>query len=126
MMDKFLRSSGIGTTSGAQVLIVFLETIIQNLHEYVQGCVVEWVFDLDEVGISDWADNKTKKVVALAAMFGRTIHHGISRNVKYISVIACVWDARESLFHYIMISQNSPTVQKHLKKQAFVSAGISP
>jgi hypothetical protein len=86
----------IETTSGAQegqrlqVPGVFLEKIIHHLHEYVQGCVAELVFNLDEVGISDWEDRDTKKVIALAAIFGRTIHHGVSRNVKDISVIACL------------------------------------
>jgi hypothetical protein len=58
---------------------VFLERIIQDLHEYVQGCVVELVFNLDEIGISDWEDRKKKKVLGLAAAFGQTIHHGVSR-----------------------------------------------
>jgi hypothetical protein len=66
---------------------------------------------------SDWADRKTNKDIALAAMFDQTIHQRVSRNVKHISVIACLLAAGESLFHYIMTSQNSPTIQKHLKKQ---------
>jgi hypothetical protein len=73
-----------------QVLTAFLERIIHDLHDYVQGCVVELVFNLDEVGISDWEDRKTKKVIALAALFGQTIHHRVFRNVKHISVIACL------------------------------------
>jgi hypothetical protein len=77
----------------------FLERIIQDLHEYIQGCVAELVFNLDEVDISDWEDCKTKKVIALAAMFGQTIHHGVSRRVKHISVIACLSAAGESLLH---------------------------
>jgi hypothetical protein len=90
----------------SQVPGVFLERIIQDLHEYVQGCVAELVVNLDEVGISDWEDRKTKKVIARAAkrswhlaMFGQTIHHGVSRNVKHISVIVCLQDAGESLLH---------------------------
>jgi hypothetical protein len=54
----------------------------------IQGCVVELVFNLDEVGISDWDHRKTKKVIALAAVFGQKKHHGVSRKVKHISVIA--------------------------------------
>jgi hypothetical protein len=37
--------------------------------------------------------------------------------VKHISVIACLSDAGESLLHYIVTSQNSSTLQEHLKKQ---------
>jgi hypothetical protein len=121
----------IQTKRGAQewqrshVPAVFPERIIQTVHECIQGRVTELVFNLDEVGISDWEDRKTKKVIALAAMFGQTIHHAVSRRVKHISVIACLSAAGESLLHSIMISQNSPTVQEHLKNPMFVSAGIS-
>jgi hypothetical protein len=52
----------------SQVPGVFLERIVQDLHEYAQGCVGELVFNLDEVGSSDWEDRETKKVIALAAM----------------------------------------------------------
>jgi hypothetical protein len=62
-------------------------------------------------------DRKTKKVIALAAMFDQTIHHGVSRNAKHISVIACLSAAEESLLHYKVTSQNSPTVQEHLNTQ---------
>jgi hypothetical protein len=75
----------------SQVSRAFPERIIQDLHNYVQGCVAELVFNLDEVGISDWEDRKTKKVTVPAAMPGQTIHYGVSRNVKHISMIACMW-----------------------------------
>jgi hypothetical protein len=94
----------------------FLERMIQDLHEYVQGCVAELVFSLDEVVISDWEHCKTKKAIALAAMFGQMIHHGVSRNVKHISVITCLSAAGESLLHQIVTSQNFVTVQQHFNK----------
>jgi hypothetical protein len=43
-----------------QVPRMFRERTVQNLKEHVQGCVVELVFNRDEVGISDWEDRKTK------------------------------------------------------------------
>jgi hypothetical protein len=67
----------IQTTSGAQegqrsqVPGTFLERIIQDLHDYIQGCVAELEFNLDELGISDWGDRKTKEVIALAVMLVR-------------------------------------------------------
>jgi hypothetical protein len=57
-----------------------------------------------------------KKVIAVAALLGQTIHHGVSRNVKYISMIVCMSDAGESLLHRIVTSQNSPVIQEHLNK----------
>jgi hypothetical protein len=74
------------------------------------------VFNLDKVGISDWEDRKTRKVVVPATMEGHTIHHGVSRNVKHISVIACVSAFGESLPPYILTSQNSSPVQEQLRK----------
>jgi hypothetical protein len=56
---------------GSPVSSAFPERIIQELHNYIEGCVAELVFSFDEVGISDWDDRETKKVKALAAMFGR-------------------------------------------------------
>jgi hypothetical protein len=50
-------------------------------------------------------------------MFDQTIHHGVSRNVKRISVIACVFAAGESLMPYIVTSRNSSIVQEHLREQ---------
>jgi hypothetical protein len=79
--------------------------------------VADLVFNLDKVGILDWEDCKTKKVGVPAAMLGQTIHHGVSRKVKHISVIVCVSAAGASLRPYIVTSQNSPVVQEHLKKQ---------
>jgi hypothetical protein len=50
-------------------------------------------------------------------MLGQTIHHGVSRTVKHISVIVCMPTAGASLLPYIVTSQNSPVVQEHLNKQ---------
>jgi hypothetical protein len=72
------------------------------------------VFNLDELVISDWEDLKKKKVLVGAAM----IQYEVSRNVKHISVIACMSAAGESLLPSVVTSQNSPAGQKHLKKQA--------
>jgi glutamine cyclotransferase len=48
-----------------QVPRVFLQRTVQNLneYEYIQGCTAELVFNLDEIGISDWENRKARKVV---------------------------------------------------------------
>jgi hypothetical protein len=79
--------------------------------------VAELVFNLDEVGISDWEDRKTKTVIVPATMHGQTIHHEISRTVMHISVIACVSTAEESLTPYIITSQAPTSVRERLKKE---------
>jgi hypothetical protein len=54
---------------------VFLDETISSLREFVQGMKAEIVFNLDEVGISDWEDRKDKKVVVPTALDSQTIHH---------------------------------------------------
>jgi hypothetical protein len=95
-----------------QVSRVFLERTVQNLNEYVQGCIVERVFNLDELGISDWEDCKARKVVVSASR--SMIRHQISRKVKLISVIACISVAGESPTPSIMPSQDYPSVREQL------------
>jgi hypothetical protein len=56
--------SGAHEEQRSQVPGAFLERVIQDLHEYVQGCVAELVFNLNEVGISDRGARRTTKVIA--------------------------------------------------------------
>jgi hypothetical protein len=55
--------------------------------------------------MSDWEDRKTRKVVVPATMEGQRMPHGVSRNMKHMSVIACVSSAGESLPLYVVMSQ---------------------
>jgi phosphoglycerol transferase MdoB-like AlkP superfamily enzyme len=48
------------------------------------------------------------------------VHHGISRNVKHISVIDRISANGESLIPYITTSQDSPLVREQLKKHVFL------
>jgi hypothetical protein len=95
----------------------FPERSVEKLKEHVQVYVAELVFNLEEVGISDWKDRKTKTVIVPATMVGQTIHHEISRTVKHISVIVCVSATGESLTPYVVMSQASTPVREQLKKQ---------
>jgi hypothetical protein len=100
-----------------QVLRAFIERTVRNLNKQVQGCVVELVSNLNEIGISDWKDRIMRNVVVQATIDDQTIHHAVSRNEKHISVIARMSAAAESLMPYIVISQNSSPVQEQLRKQ---------
>jgi hypothetical protein len=75
---------------------------VRDLNEHGQVCVSELVVNLTEVGISDWEDRKAGKVVIPATMDARPIRRAVSRNVKHISVIACMSAAEESLMPYII------------------------
>jgi hypothetical protein len=94
----------------------FLHRTVQDLKEYVQGWTTEPVFNLDEVGISDWEDRKTRNIAVPAAMLSQTIHHGISRTFKHILVVACACTTEKSLIPYIILSQDSPSLREQVKK----------
>jgi hypothetical protein len=102
-----------------QVSRMFLERTVQDLKEHVQRCMAELMFNLDEIGISDRGDRKTKTKTDIvpAAMRGQTIHHEISRTVKHLSVIACIYAAEESLTPYIITSQAPTSGQERIKKE---------
>jgi acyl-[acyl carrier protein]--UDP-N-acetylglucosamine O-acyltransferase len=87
--------------------------------------MAELVFNLDEAGISDWEDRKTKTVPVPATMGGQTILHEISRTVKHISMISCVSAAEESVAPYVIISQARRRSRSGSRKKVFDSVRIS-
>jgi hypothetical protein len=100
-----------------QVRRVLLDNTVQPLNEYAQGDTFELAFNLDEVGISDREDGKTRKITGRATMRSESIHYGISRNVKHIWAIACVFTAGKSVIPDTITSQDSASVREQLKKQ---------
>jgi hypothetical protein len=74
-----------------QVPRIFLNETISCMNEAVQGCPADLVFNLDEVGISDWEDRKPKKVVIPMSTTSPSIHHCVSRDLKQISIVTCIY-----------------------------------
>jgi hypothetical protein len=76
------------------------------MEETVQGCIRDLVFAQDEVGVgvSEWEERKSKKVVVPTAMGSRTIYHGVNRNLKHITVMTCVARSGEHVIPYIITS----------------------
>jgi hypothetical protein len=62
-IDRKEKKSSPQEETRLQVPRVFLEEAIGTMHETIQGRQSELVFNLDDVGISDWEDRKPKKVV---------------------------------------------------------------
>jgi hypothetical protein len=102
---------------------VFLDETMRCLGEYVHGIKSELVFNLDEVGVSEWEDRKDEKVVIPGLLSVQTIHHRASRNLKYMSVITCINAAGESLTPYIVTLQNPESLRRKLMIRA-VRLGI--
>jgi hypothetical protein len=59
------------------------------------------------------------------SMSAQKNHHKINRNLRHVSVIACISAAGESLTPYIATSQDSLPVRENLKSEVPVSVSIS-
>jgi hypothetical protein len=94
----------------------FLRTI-SGMEDAMQGCIRDLVFNLHEIGVSEWEDCKSKKVVVPSAMSSHVIHHGVNRNRKHITVITCVAANGEHVIPCIVMSQESHNLQKVLRKK---------
>jgi hypothetical protein len=75
------------------------------------------VFNLDEVGISDWEDRGPKKVVVPITAALHSIHHQLSRSVKRISVVACISASGECLTPYVVTSRDSAAGRRNLQAE---------
>jgi hypothetical protein len=73
------------------------------------------IFNLDEVGISDWKDRKPKKVVVPIIAAAHDIHYRISRNVKHISIVTCISAGGACLTAYVVTSQDSAALHQALE-----------
>jgi hypothetical protein len=74
----------------------------------------ELVFNLDEIGMSEWEDRKDKKVIVRKTIDGQTIHHRASRDVRHISIITYIAARKEPLVSYIVALQDSGPLRKRL------------
>jgi hypothetical protein len=75
--------------------------MLRTYRHLVHVCAAELALNLNKVAISDWEGRQPRKVVVPAALPGETIHHEVPRNMKQISMIACVSVAGESFTSYI-------------------------
>jgi hypothetical protein len=98
-----------------QVLQIFVEQIRRLVHKTLQGCPDDLIFNLDEVGISDWEDRNPKEVVVPITVAAHNIHHRISRNVKHISIMTCIFAGGACLIPYVVTSQDSVALRRALE-----------
>jgi hypothetical protein len=71
---------------------VELEEHIQTMKVkvHVAGKFSELVFNLDELGSTDWEDRKVKKVIVPADVGKEDVYHAVSRRHRHITLLACV------------------------------------
>jgi hypothetical protein len=95
---------------------------LEQLAEWKKLCrpvFATWflTWTMNEAGVLEWEDRKSKKIVVSTAMDRQTIHHGVNRNLKHITVIACVAASGEHVIPYIITSQESDHLLEALKKK---------
>jgi hypothetical protein len=93
--------------------------MIEYLNEHVPSSCAELVFDVDEVGISEWEDQASREGIVPISMTDQTIHHGRHRNLKPIFVICCVSVAVQSVISFMVSSQVNDKVIEQLKIEGF-------
>jgi hypothetical protein len=112
-----VRTSSPQETQRLKVPRCFLDQTLACISQFVQSHATELIFHLNEVGISEWEDQKPKKVIAQKWMGEYMVHHRVNRNLKHVSVIAGVSAVGESLITYIITSQYSLRVREQFKNK---------
>jgi hypothetical protein len=90
--------------SRLEVPQVFHDAEIEGFQHHVHGSCAELVFNLDEVGMSEWEERHQRKVIVPSAMRGQTIFHGIHRQLKHMSVVACISAPGEHMAPFFVCS----------------------
>jgi hypothetical protein len=102
-----------------EILRSFLDTMIACLSEHMPGSCAQLLFNLDDVCISEWEDRARRKVIVPVSLTDQTIHHGVHRNLKHMSVMCCVSAVGESLTPFGISSQVNDKVIETLKIEGF-------
>jgi hypothetical protein len=72
--------------------------LLSRTSQFVQDRPTELLLNLDEVGISEWEDRKSKNAIVQTSMRDQTRYHKINRKLEHVSIIVCVSEAvREQL-----------------------------
>jgi hypothetical protein len=96
-----------------------LDAMLECLRQQVQDRCAELVFNLDEVGISEWEDGVARKAIVPVSMSGQTIHHGAHYNLKHISLVRCVSANGESMIPFMVSLQVNDSDIERLKAERF-------
>jgi hypothetical protein len=98
---------------------VFPQTGLDRFRDHVHQACAELVFNLDESGIREREDRCMRRLIVPSAMKGQTVFHGVHRNLKHISVVACISAAGEHITPSFVSSQVNSTVERQFKSDAF-------
>ena len=88
------------------VPVEFLQQHLTNMTQYVQGCCSELLFNIDEMGSSEWEDRKVKKVVIPFETDPKSIYHKTTRKIRHQTLVSIVSAAGDALTPLIISSTN--------------------
>jgi transposase len=81
---------------------------IQNMQNHVTCRIAELVFNIDEVGASDWEDRKVKQVIAPAEVHPEDVFHPISRRFRHMTLVVCVSAGGDALCPMLIMASAIP------------------
>lgn len=100
-----------------------LENNLKDLKNKIDGIPCPFVFNIDEVGVQEYADNEEKKVIVPASYPFKTAPYGISRKEKHSSCLTCI--SMNGMFTIPQIAVRRATVDSQLyQKIPYTSAQI--
>jgi hypothetical protein len=68
----------------------YLEQHIATVKTHIVGKFSELIFNLDEVGFSEWEDRKSRKVIAPQEVSRQDVYHSVARRYGHLTLHACV------------------------------------
>jgi hypothetical protein len=83
----------------------FLDHYIDIILEHVNNTPADFVFNLDEVGVSDFEDASSKKVVVPRFLEGETLHLPVDRSLRHLSLEACVCAGGDRLMPFVVATE---------------------
>jgi hypothetical protein len=86
--------------------MAYLEVHIAIMRTHIPGGFSEMVFNLDEMGSSDWDDRKPRKALAPVTVSAGDVFHCVSRQYRHVTLLACVSATGDALTPMI-VSQTS-------------------
>lgn len=94
----------------------FLKEHLLLLYKILHGRCAELVFNLDELGYSEWQSRSPKKVIVGANVDSSTVYHSVKRSLSHLSLLACISLAGDSLTPML--------ITKHPVSEKFFEDGL--
>jgi hypothetical protein len=81
---------------------VYLEHHIATMKTHIVGKFSELIFNLDEVGSSEWDDRKPRKAIASQVVSPEDVYHSVARIYGHVTLLACVSATGDALTPMVM------------------------